>query len=287
MTSRFMHDLYEQQGDERWAGDGLLMIPHVGEHSSRVFGSGGPFQLDHLHIGMVVSGGQDVTVNLRQHHLTRGMLLVASPESIMQEDGRTADFDMQTIHVEDSLLRMLFQGQVPPLFAHRMSDCLLSMDETTHEALSAMLGALWLTAHTGFHASRNNLLAAILNLIVDLSQRDEQYRQGQQPRNVEVFNRFLSLVAEHCDRQRTLDFYADKLCLSKQYLGSIICEVSHRPAREWIEEAALSHIKVMLLHSTTTLTEISERMSFPEPSHFSRFFKRLTGLTPNQYRKAR
>ena len=284
VTNRFMQDLYEEQTDGPWIADGLHVIRHVSERSSRVFGSGGPFQLAQLHIGLVMSGEQDVTVNLRQHHLTKAALLVASPESIMQEGGRSEDFDMQVILLDDNLLRSVFGDHIPPIFAHRMNDLLLSTDEPTYNLLLTMLDALWQLVHTPYHTSSNSQLMAILNLIVALSQRDEQYLQTRQPRSVAIFNRFVSLVAEHCDKQRTLDFYADKLCLSKQYLGSLVSEVSHRSASEWIEEAALARIKVMLLHSTASLGEISEHMSFPEPSHFSRYFKRLTGMTPNQYR---
>ena len=298
VTNRFMQDLYEEQDGGRWAGDGLLMIRSLGERSSQVFGSGEPFQIDHLHIGIVVNGEQDVTVNLRQHHLTKGSVLVASPESIMQQNGRTEDFSMQVIHVSDKLLHRLFGEKVPRLFTHRMIEQSLSLDDASFALLLSMLDSLWQSVHLGreadgdfkspqtntFTATRDHLLTAILSLLVSLSQQDEQQRESHQPRNVIVFNRFLSLVAEHCDRQRTLDFYADRLCLSKQYLGSIIVEVSHRTARDWIDEAALQRIKVMLQHSTTPLNDISERMSFAEPSHFSRYFKRLTGMTPNEYR---
>lgn len=283
VTSRFMQDLYEEQDGGRWAGDDLLLIRHVGERSSQVFGSGEPFQIDRLHIGIVVSGEQDVTVNLRQHHLAEGSVLMASPESIMQENGRTEIFDMQVVHVSDLLLQKIFGEQTPSLFAHRMNDMSLRLDGPSFALLLSMLDGLWQSVHTDFEACSNHLLAAILSLLTSLSQRDEQ-RKSRQPRNVAVFNRFLSLVAEHCDRQRTLDFYADRLCLSKQYLGSLIMEVSHRSAREWIDEAALQRIKVMLLHSTAPLNNISDRMSFVEPSHFSRYFKRLTGMTPNEYR---
>jgi len=255
VTSRFMQDLYEEQDGGRWAGDDLLLIRHVGERSSQVFGSGEPFQIDRLHIGIVVSGEQDVTVNLRQHHLAEGSVLMASPESIMQENGRTEIFDMQVVHVSDLLLQKIFGEQTPSLFAHRMNDMSLRLDGPSFALLLSMLDGLWQSVHTDFEACSNHLLAAIL-----------------------------SLVAEHCDRQRTLDFYADRLCLSKQYLGSLIMEVSHRSAREWIDEAALQRIKVMLLHSTAPLNDISDRMSFVEPSHFSRYFKRLTGMTPNEYR---
>ena len=283
VTSRFMQDLYEEQDGGRWAGDELLLIRHVGERSSQVFGSGEPFQIDRIHIGIVVSGEQDVTVNLRQHHLTEGSVLIASPESIMQENGRTEDFDMQVVHVSDLLLQTILGEQTPTLFAHRMNDMSLRIDGPTFALLLSMLDGLWQSVHTDFKACSNHLLAAILSLLTSLSQRDEQ-RESRQPRNVAVFNRFLSLVAEHSDCQRTLDFYADRLCLSKQYLGSLIMEVSHRSAREWIDEAALQRIKVMLRHSTVSLNDISNRMSFAEPSHFSRYFKRLTGMTPNQYR---
>lgn len=298
VTSQFMQDLYEVQDGGRWAGDDLLLIRHVGERSSQVFGSGEPFKIARLHIGIVVSGEQDVTVNLRRHHLSEGSVLIASPESIMQENGRTQDFDMQVVHVSDSLLRKVFGDckslqeveQTLALFAHRMSDLSLRLDGPTLALLMSMLDALWQSVHFSkefaipdFEACRNHLLAAILNLLASLSQRDEQ-RESRQPRNVAVFNHFLSLVAEYCDRQRTLDFYAGRLCLSKQYLGSLIMEVSHRSAREWIDEAALQRIKMMLRHSNTLLNDISERMTFAEPSHFSRYFKRLTGMTPNEYR---
>ena len=292
VTSRFMQDLYEEQDGGRWAGDDLLLIRHVGDRSSRVFGSGEPFQIDRLHISIVVSGEQDVTVNLRHHNLKRGTLLVASPESIMQENGRTEDFNMQVIHVSDELLQRLFGDQIPQIFSHRMSDLSATLDEPVFTLLLTMLDSLWLSVRmnesdsTDLNTTSNHLLAALLSLLTSFPQRDEQ-RESRQPRNVAVFNRFLSLVAEHCDRQRTLDFYADRLCLSKQYLGSIIMEVSHRSARQWIDEAALQRIKVMLWHSTIPLNDISERMSFAEPSHFSRYFKRLTGMTPGEYRQGR
>lgn len=195
VTSRFMQDLYEEQDGGRWAGD-LLLIRHVGEWSSQVFGSGEPFQIDRLHIGIVVSGEQDVTVNLRQHHLAEGSVLIASPESIMQENGRTEDFDMQVVHVSDALLQKIFGEQMPALFAHRMSDLSLRIDGPSFALLLSMLDGLWQSAHTDFDDCRNHLLTSILSLLTSLSQRDEQ-RASRQPRNVAIFNHFLSLVAEH------------------------------------------------------------------------------------------
>ena len=60
---------------------------------------------------------------------------------------------------------------------------------------------------------------------------------------------------------------------------------SGRTASSWIDEALLSRIKILLRHSDLTSTEISDRLNFPASSHFARFFKRMTGITPQEYRK--
>ena len=149
VTSRFIDDLYEGLEGERWAGDGLLFIRRLGERSSQVFGSGEPFQLDQLHIGIVVSGEQDVTVNMRQYHLTKGSVLIASPESIMQQVGRTEDFDMQVVHMSDELLHRLFGDQMPRLFAHRMSEQSLCLGDASFALLLSMLDSLWQSVRLG------------------------------------------------------------------------------------------------------------------------------------------
>lgn len=287
VTSSFMKELYEKQDGGRWIGEGLLVIRHLGKQSMQVFGSGRPFLLDRLHIGIVVSGEQKVTVNLRQYHLRPGSVLVASSGSIMQQNARTDDFNMRIIQLSDALLHGLFNDQTPVMFTHRMNDLSLNLNAADNQLLLTLADGLWQTIQTDYHASRNNVLTAILNVLVTLSQRDEQNALSCRPRHIALFNRFLSLVAEHCERERTLTFYASQLCLSKQYLGTLIQEISHRSAREWIDEAALTRIKVLLLHTNASLGEISQRMSFPEPSHFSRYFKRLTGVTPNEYRSGK
>ena len=169
VTSRFMQDLYEEQDGGRWAGDDLLLIRHMCERSSQVFGSGEPFQIDRLHVGIVVSGEQDVTVNLRQHHLAEGSVLIASPESIMQENGRTEDFDMQVVHVSDLLLQKIFGVQTPSLFAHHMNDMSLRLDDPSFALLLSMLDGLWQSAHTDFEVCSNHLLPSSVSSPVSRS----------------------------------------------------------------------------------------------------------------------
>jgi YesN/AraC family two-component response regulator len=104
-------------------------------------------------------------------------------------------------------------------------------------------------------------------------------------RERDIFNKFIYLVNRSNGIERQLDYYADKMCLSQRYLGSIIRNVSGVTAKEWIDRAAITEIKVLLKHSDKQITQIADQLHFPNYSFFSKFFKRLTGTTPKKYRE--
>ena len=87
-----------------------------------------------------------------------------------------------------------------------------------------------------------------------------------------------------CIRDR-LAFYAEKLCITSRYLGTVILNESGVGAKEWIDRAVISTAKVLLRHSDKQTTQIADELNFPNASFFCKYFKRLTRLTPQQYRK--
>ena len=76
------------------------------------------------------------------------------------------------------------------------------------------------------------------------------------------------------------------MCLTERYLGTVIRQASGVTAKEWIDRAVISRIKVELRHTDESVASISEQMNFPNPSFFSKYFKRLTQMTPNEYRES-
>ena len=61
-------------------------------------------------------------------------------------------------------------------------------------------------------------------------------------------------------------------------------KVSGKAAKQWIDDALVARIKVALRHTDKQMAQISDEMNFPNNSFFNKYFKRLTGLTPGQYR---
>jgi len=57
-------------------------------------------------------------------------------------------------------------------------------------------------------------------------------------------------------------------------------------AKEWIDRAIVTRIKVELRHTDKPVAQISDEMGFPNPSFFSKYFKRLTGITPAAFKNS-
>ena len=90
---------------------------------------------------------------------------------------------------------------------------------------------------------------------------------------------------QHSKHERSVNFYADKLCLTPHYLSSVIRETSGQTVMQWINQAVILEAKVLLKHSNLLVFQISDELNFPNPSFFSKFFKRMTGMTPAEYQK--
>lgn len=83
----------------------------------------------------------------------------------------------------------------------------------------------------------------------------------------------------------TVRYFADKVCLSPNYFGDLIKKETGKTAIEYIQLKMLAVAKERLAGTTQTVTEIAYGLGFQYPQHFSRLFKKNTGLTPNEYRR--
>ncbi len=99
-----------------------------------------------------------------------------------------------------------------------------------------------------------------------------------------IYDQFLRLVTEHHTKERTMGFYADKLCLTPKYLSKLVKMVSGRSAPDWIDAFVILEAKNMLKYSDLSIKEIVGKLNFPNQSVFYKFFKAHTGRTPSQYR---
>jgi len=88
------------------------------------------------------------------------------------------------------------------------------------------------------------------------------------------------------DGKLQVKYFAKKLNLHPNYLNAVIKSKTGRTVNDWISKRALSVAKSLLINSTYSSKEISYKLGFSDPTHFSRFFKRHTELSANAFRKS-
>ena len=82
----------------------------------------------------------------------------------------------------------------------------------------------------------------------------------------------------------TVAYFADKLCLSTGYFGDLIKKETGMTAQRYIQNKIIDLSKRDLLGSTLSVSEIAYSLGFDYPQHFTRLFKKQTGLSPTEYR---
>lgn len=105
-------------------------------------------------------------------------------------------------------------------------------------------------------------------------------------RNTDTFaQRFFELIVRHGDKEHNPSFYADKLCISVQYLSLLLKRFSGKTAGSLIAEYLINRAKVLLRKQDYTIQQITYILNFSDQSAFGKFFKKHTGMTPKKYRE--
>lgn len=127
----------------------------------------------------------------------------------------------------------------------------------------------------------NVLFCEISNLL--LIENQDREEKGLN-RSEDIFRKFMRDIELNFQKERTIRFYADKVYLTPKYFSSLIFKLTGKHAKEWIDAYTILEIKAMLKSSYVNIQQISYELNFATPSHFGRYFKHHTGISPRQYR---
>ncbi|HET6225489.1 MAG TPA: AraC family transcriptional regulator [Bacteroidia bacterium] len=97
----------------------------------------------------------------------------------------------------------------------------------------------------------------------------------------------LSLVEEHYITHQPISFYASKLKVSAQKLNADCKLQLSKTVNILLQDRLLTEAKRLLAYSALTISEIAYQLNFNDNSYFNRFFKRMEGITPEQFRHQR
>lgn len=100
----------------------------------------------------------------------------------------------------------------------------------------------------------------------------------------QLVDNLLNLIHIHFKEERRIDFYAEKLNFKPNYMSTIVKQTSGKSIGEWINERVILEVKVLLKLTNMTIQQIADELNFPRQFSFGKYFKRLVGLSPKEYR---
>ncbi len=153
------------------------------------------------------------------------------------------------------------------------SDILYELEQITKEYDRAD----WLSVRIISHRLR--VLLSLLERYYD----DAHPAGGQQPLR-RLVKQFLSLLEQHYKENATVEFYAELLHITPQYLNIVCKKETGITAGQCIRQRLLLEAKRLLTLTGQDVKEIAYALGFSDTSYFSRFFRRYTGQTPLAFR---
>ena len=278
---------YEQIHDHSYFSNELGMVYGDPRIFILVIGqSQPPFVIDDYRMGIFVSGEAHININLVERHITPGTLVFLGPGTIISPISFNGDLEIYGIGLFADFPMPFATGQMPGIFNGQVRDFQINASESDITTARHIFDTIWHLVHQpDYNRQTVSSLAAALMYHYDATYRQHmEVMKASLSREQTIFDRFIYLVNQHAPTEHQISFYANKMCLTERYLGTIIRQASGTTAKEWIDRALVEHIKIELKHTDQPIVQISEEMNFPNPSFFSKYFKRLTGHTPQEYR---
>lgn len=101
----------------------------------------------------------------------------------------------------------------------------------------------------------------------------------------DVPDRFLKLVFDHSGAILGVSDYAEKLGVSTGYLNRVVRNKTFRSPMDWVGISRLGKAKDLLRGTRMSMAEVAAAVGIDDQSYFARFFKKMTGMSPRDYRE--
>ncbi|MFK0090477.1 helix-turn-helix domain-containing protein [Pseudomonas sp. NPDC090755] len=198
----------------------------------------------------------------------------------------SADIDGYVLTLGAPLVTQLEAQLGAPLTVLASAGCYpLGRDRRTLQTLIQVLHR----EYEGSAPARELLLHSLVtSLMVWISRRSQQITPpgNRDERNQQLLARFIKLVEQHYREHLPVEQFAHRLGVSSVHLNSLCRELTGQTALQAIHQRLLLEARRNLIYTNMSISQLSDRLGFSDPTYFSRFFRRLSGQSPNAFRQA-
>lgn len=250
-----------------------------------------PCRLDAIVVMMCVKGTARYRINLKDYIIKPGTLCINVPENILQKT-ESENFVVYPMIISSSFLSRIKvnPNNILSLYMYVKNNPCFEIHENEIEAMKKFYYLFEDTLLSDDHFKveiMEGLVYALLFKLDAITCRnfpDVGKNTLAKSRIENIFEEFMQLLSTYHTKERGVKFYASKMNITPNYLSGAVKEYSGKTASEWIDDYVILESKTLLKHSKMTIQEIAYYMNFPTQTFFGKYFKRITGMSPKQYK---
>ena len=269
-------------------GDDILLIDNSHTMRAELSSDNEPFRIDMTMAIIYEQGSADLKINMRDYHIEAPAVLLVLNDQIYQSAGHSEDLRSKVILMSRSFSDSLFanSGEILPLKSSIMKNPVMKIEneENVFGQFFQLLQNIAASPRQEFKIESARHLT--LSMFYGYSHLKHEVNEvkSTNSRQEEIFTKFTELLERHHKKEREIAFYADKMCMTSKHLSQVIKDYTGKTALGLIEEYVISEAKSMLLSTTMSIQQISNELNFPSQSVFGKYFKRVAGISPSEYR---
>lgn len=245
---------------------------------------GQPMRLAEWRLLHILAGRASYRINLVDHPLQGNEILVLPSDTVVEVLSLSEDFAAEALTeidlpgIDGDSTDRLLPKEVQHLF----------LEEADRKRFGTYFDLLYeqMTRAKVCDTAVSLLFLAMVADAASLNKTMYDGNNSRQSRGEEIMARFIPLLRQYGTTQRNIPFYAEQLHITPNHLSDVVRQHSGLSVMDWIHRTTTTEAKLLLKHTDLMICEISERLNFPEPTAFNRYFKKQTGVTPLAYRNS-
>ena len=259
---------------------------YVHEHQSLVF----PHRHSFYHLVLFTEGSGRHTIDFHHFQATPYQIYFMIPGQVHTWDFE-GDMEGYVVNFSDSFFKsFLLQPEYLDSFSFLDQDSsnnVLMLAESVRVHVCRLFEEL-LSQNARASAWRDDMVRVLLLqifLIIEQSDSVDRKKNAEKGKNATVRN-FMRLIDKHYDRLRLPGQYAEMLNVTPNHLNALCKEHVGMQAGELIRSRIVLEAKRLLINLDLTVSEIAYKLNFNDNSYFTKFFRKETGMTPEDFRKS-
>lgn len=238
-------------------------------------------------------GKATVNINYKEWHLHEGAVITVFPNDVVEQKVKSEAslFDVEMLKYNASLLREASLQLEQTVYSSLREDRCRQDTPVVTNIIDSMFALL----KVYFNQSECTCISQLVLLQLkaffvgfhEYLQRNPQNRPDDEVKSYrvrELFNRFMMLMERDYKLSRDVNYYADLMHITSKYLTNIVRQVAGHTPKTIIDQYVILQLKMQLQRSSQSIKEIAWEYHFTDVSFFCRYFKKHTGLTPQQMR---